>query len=130
MPYTRPELEISLSAEQKDTVQGVLESLDSAWLKDKDFLAGTQEHSIADILAYEEVAQAYMTSVLDLGEYPNIQKWVERMKLVPHHDAAHASLTALGSLVPNDGNDTPMMKRLGGATKEGMKAFKDAQASF
>jgi glutathione S-transferase len=127
-PRLRPELKLEVSAKEKENVQSVLETLDSAWLKENDFLGGTEQHSIADILAYQEVAQAYMTDALDLKEYSNIEKWVKRMQQVPYHDAAHAALPALGSLTAP--NETPMMKRLGHATKEGMKAINEAQESY
>jgi glutathione S-transferase len=131
MPYTRPELKLTLSEQEQEKARLALESLNSAWLKDDAFIAGGEQHSIADILAYEEVVQATMTGALDLStlDYPNLAAWVERMQQVPFHDAAHASLTALG-LLTNTMSDTPIRKRLGTATKEGMKAIQQAQENY
>ena len=66
-----------------------------------------------------------MKGELDLGAYPNITAWAGRMAKLPHHDAVHASLATLGSF--SAPSDTPVMKRLAGATKAGLKALTAAQ---
>lgn len=132
MPYTRPDLNRTCTQEQESRVQSVLESLDQGWLANDAYIGGSDQASVADLLAYEEIAQASMTGVLEetiSQSHPNLQAWMNRMEALPFHDAAHASLVALGNL-KEPADDTPMMKRLGAATKEGMKALQDAQQTY
>jgi glutathione S-transferase len=132
MPYLRPELHLAshTTGEAEERAHKVLQSLDQAWLKDDEFIA-YEKYSIADILAYEEVVQSTMTGVIgDLSvDYPNLKAWMTRMERMPFHDEAHVALQTLGSL-SNPSDDTPIMKRLGSATKEGMKAIQAAQDSY
>jgi hypothetical protein len=102
--------------------------LDQAWLGQSPYIATEKDASIADMLAYEEVAQAYMTDSLNLDEYPNVQEWVKRMQGVEYHDQAHQALTTLGSLAVE--SELPMMKRLGAATKAGLSSIKDVVDGF
>jgi glutathione S-transferase len=134
MPQVRPELNLSFTAETEEITHKVLQSLDQAWLKDDQFIAA-EHYSIADLLAYEEIAQSTMTGAVDLSGYPNVKAWTLRMEGMPFHDEAHASLKTLGSLKTNpsssaDDDKTLMMKRLGAATKEGMKEIQRAQDSY
>lgn len=137
IPFLRPDLAGAYSkAEPEETARKVLQSLDQAWLKNRSYIASTEEDderpSIADMLAYEEVVQATMlldSAVVDLAEYPSLKAWTQRMESLPFHDAAHEALKVLGSMKIK-ADDEDMMKRLGMATKEGMKALHDAQASF
>lgn len=138
--YVRPELKLSSgpSDEVQEQTHGVLKCLEQAWLNDGAFLSGNQNgtseqhhHSIADLLCYEELVQATLTNVLhiDPKEYPNLSKWMKRMEALPFYTEVHQSLLTLGSLTDAT-NDTPMMKRLGAATKEGMAAMQKAQEKF
>lgn len=141
MPYTRPELNQSATTSQQEEAQeraaAVLSQLDRAWLgRDGDgnsYLALPDRYTIADVLAYEEIAQAALTGVVDISEsdYPNLAAWCRRLEQRDFYQEAHQALRSLGSLTSND--DTappPMMKRLGAATKDGMKAIQEAQASY
>jgi len=130
MPYTRPDLNATVTDQQQEHAHKVLSLLDQAWLKNSEYIAGDQNHhSIADILAYEEIAQATLTDVLTLSDYPNLAAWCQRMETKDFYEEAHQSLKTLGSLT-DASNETPMMKRLGAATKEGMKAIQAAQATY
>jgi len=127
-PYLRPDLQATPSEQDEEAAHQVLTSLDRDWLRHDEYMAS--EHcSIADILAYEEIAQATLTGVLSLtNDYPNLEAWCRRQEAKDHYDAAHRSLQTLGSLT--DSNETPMMKRLGAATKEGIKAIQEVQATY
>lgn len=132
-PYVRPELKLQVTDEDHERARKALESLNNGWLQgDDDFIATADEPTIADLLAYEEVAQVKMTGTLlgenGLKEYPNVSAWVNRMKQLPYHDEVHTAVTVLGNLV--EPNDTPMPKRLGAATKAGVAALKEAQEPF
>jgi glutathione S-transferase len=122
--YLRPDLKVVIDRPQ---ILQQLARLNDAWLVD-DYIAGT-DLSIADFLAYEEVAQLYMTGLLDdLPEYPKVHAWVRRMEQLPYHKEAHAALTTLGNLA--EPNEMSMPKRLGAATKAGMEAYKQVQATY
>jgi len=125
--YLRPDMNLTISDNDRNGILKQLGILNDAWLVD-DFIAGDQL-SIADLLAYEEVAQLYMTGLLpELKDYLNVQAWVQRMEKLPYHEEAHQALTSLGNLaLPNE---VSMPKRLGAATKVGMEAYKKVQASY
>jgi glutathione S-transferase len=134
IPFIRPDLSVNTgsAAETEEKVGAVFRSLDEGWLKDDEFIAATEKHSIADMLAYEEVAQASMSGAVDLSVYPNLKAWTQRMETIPFHEEAHAALKALGSLTspsPTEAS-TPMPQRLGAATKLGLQAIKKAQEGF
>jgi glutathione S-transferase len=127
-PHIRPELNLSVTDEHRETAHKALKTLDQAWLGHSPYIASENDASIADMLAYEEIAQAYMTDCLNLEEYPNVQEWVKRMQDLEYHDQAHQSLMTLGSLAVE--SEIPMMKRLGAATKAGIGSIKDVVAGF
>ena len=129
-PYLRPELQIQVTDEDREKALKVLESLNNGWLQGDDgFIATADEPTIADLLAYEEIAQGQMTGTLEgLDEFRNLSAWVSRMSQLPYHDEVHTPLKVLGNLVGP--SETPMPKRLGAATKEGIAALKKAQESY
>jgi glutathione S-transferase len=123
----RPDLQYTITEEEVKDVESVLNVIEDGWLQDDAYVAGN-DVSIADMLAYEEFAQVYMTGLLpQMGDYPRIAAWVERMKLLPHHDEAHHALTVLGNL-KNGNGDIPISKRLAAATKSSMQIFQELQA--
>lgn len=128
-PHIRPDLNIPVNPEKEaERIKKVLGSLEDGWLRDDPYIAG-QDLSIADILAYEEMAQVYMTGLLPQWEdYSRVAAWIRRMQQIPLHDESHVSLTTLGNL--REENDTPMDRRLALATKMALKAYKEAQQSY
>lgn len=99
------------------------------------FLAGGDHPSIADLLAYEEIVQLTVLGMLHEDifrtDYPKIFAWMGRMSQQPYHDAIHKSLVALGDVTATPTDDAlPLSKRLGVATKAGLKAIKEAQSDF
>jgi glutathione S-transferase len=130
VPFLRPDLPLSVTNQSRQSVGRTLSKLDQAWLKDTLFLTSNERPSIADLLAYEEIAQATMTGILEEltpDNYPRLYDWVSRMQELPFHTEAHAALKALGSLAEE--SEVPLAKRLGIATKAGLKALEDAQAT-
>ena len=124
----RPDLGYTETEGDVEAVNRVLQSLEQGWLQDDAYIAGA-DLSIADMLAYEEFAQVYMTGLLpQLDEYPRIAAWIDRMTQLPYHAEAHTALTTLGNL--KEPNDSPMPKRLGAATKASMKVIQELQDSF
>ena len=94
------------------------------------YLAGTDYPTIADILAYEELIQiqhVVSSSIVDLSTYTNVWSWMERMKQLPYHEHVHKPLEVFSSTA---GSDLPLQKRLGDATKAGLKAINEAQDTY
>jgi len=128
VPSIRPDLNYTVTEKDVEEITQVLQSLENGWLQDDAYIAGS-DLSIADMLAYEEFTQVYMTGLLpQLEEYPRASAWVNRMTQLPYHAEAHHALTILGNL--KEPNETSMPKRLGNATKSAMKVLKEVQDSF
>ena len=140
-PFLRPDLgevDEAVFAARVNDARAVLATLSSAWLRDgrdAPFIGGSATPTFADLLAYEEVYQLPALGLLAVDdEYPVLAEWCARMARLPGHAAAHAALDALGDLRGGAANaegggaaPLPMGKRLGLATKAGMKALAEAQ---
>ena len=130
VPYLRPDLAAAAGeaglAKAKETALKSLQQLENTWLASDPFVAASHP-TLADLLAYEEVAQVAPTffNILGLEEYPRIEAWLERMAALPFHEEAHAALASLGDLTV--AHDTPLMKRMGAATKAGLASLAAAQ---
>jgi len=132
-PVLRPDLaHIQPSATEKKAAESTLLRLETGWLQGSlnvggRCIAGTEQPTIADLLAYEEVIQATILGRLDLAnDYPNLQAWTELMHELPYHEAAHAALFSLGAIMKRHPKSTTM-SHLGAATREGLEAIKAAQ---
>ncbi|CAK9820521.1 Glutathione S-transferase theta-1 [Anthophora plagiata] len=73
-----------------------LDALENIWLKDKNFLVGS-EISIADILCACEVEQVRIAGYNPCEGRPNIALWMERVarKTSPYYQEAHVILNKL-----------------------------------
>ncbi|GMF15754.1 unnamed protein product [Phytophthora lilii] len=58
----------------------------------KDYVAETDEPTLADFAAYCEFVQIELMGIYDFDKYPKFSAWMQRMKKVPHHDEIHAPL--------------------------------------
>ncbi|KAK1946791.1 Glutathione S-transferase T1 [Phytophthora citrophthora] len=58
----------------------------------KDFVAETDQPTLADIAAYCEFVQVELMGIFDFSKYPKVSAWLKRMKTVPHHDEIHETL--------------------------------------
>jgi glutathione S-transferase len=113
-----------------ESVRATAATIDGHWLQRTPFLAG-QAPTIADFSAYEELAQLgpRFGAVLDYAPYGNLQRWLDTMATLPHHDAVHASLTALGPLDALLALDAKQLgAKLGAASKAGGDGLKRALA--
>jgi glutathione S-transferase len=107
-----------------------LDTLESAYLARSPFIGGSDRMTIADLMAYEEVAQLspkYM-NIMAYDRYPNLHAWMGRMEAVPYHTEAHAALAELGDLSAFSPGDKDLMKRVGAASKAGFAALSSAAA--
>ncbi len=134
-PLVRPDLGLPSAEEmhlREDKAKDALALIDTAWLGGGGgFVAGRSSASVADLLCYEEVAQVlpeYCNLGVDLAPYPNVLRWVDRMKALPAYGAAHVAIASLGDLRAE--TDVPMAKRLGEATKAALKAYTQAQKEY
>ena len=65
-----------------------------------DFIVG-DDPTIADLLAYPELAQIQQILGVDYGEWPELEElrmWLKRMAELPCHDDVHRTPTKLGKL--------------------------------
>ena len=125
--HLRPDMKLAVTETNRSEILQKLAVLNDAWLTEN-YIAGN-DLSIADFMAYEEIAQLYMTGLLEeLPEYPNVHRWVQQMEQLPYHKEAHVALTTLGNLA--EPNEVTLTKRLGAATKAGIDAFQQAQKSY
>ncbi|CAI5741381.1 unnamed protein product [Peronospora destructor] len=58
----------------------------------KDFVAETDQPTIADFAAYCEIVQIELMGIYDFSKYPKLSAWLKRMKVLPHHDEIHKPL--------------------------------------
>eukprot|EP01087_Luapelamoeba_hula_P011579 TRINITY_DN3156_c3_g1_i1.p1 TRINITY_DN3156_c3_g1~~TRINITY_DN3156_c3_g1_i1.p1 ORF type:complete len:227 (-),score=37.19 TRINITY_DN3156_c3_g1_i1:81-761(-) len=88
-----PMLGINTSEEElqklSPQVDAALSTMEHTWLKDDtEFLANNQV-SIADLSAYEEIAQLSIVS-FDLASYPKLRAWMSRLEALPKFAEVHA----------------------------------------
>ena len=59
---------------------------ETAWLgRGGDYIAGSHP-TLADLIAYEEVAQLRFLNLLDFAPFPRSDAWLARMAKLPSHD--------------------------------------------
>lgn len=138
-PYLRPDMGESKD-DEKDRARSVaiLQDLEEGWFckvssaPDDVYLAGGTGPSIADLLAYEDVAQLTLMGLLKEDvlqtHCPKVLAWMHRMEQVPYYEDVHAALVALGDVTAE--TEVPLHKRLGAANKKGLQALNNAQLNF
>ena len=105
-----PGMAHSLSAGEKDliklkiTIRDVAKRFQHKFLVNSrgssDFIAG-EEPTIADLLAYSDLAQIPQILGIDYDEWPELEdlrQWLDRMEQLPYHDGVHRTATKLGKL--------------------------------
>ena len=126
-PFLRPDLGVATDAQLADCRQSAASTLEvfgKVWLAQGHFIAGAPSATVADLLAYGEVSQLlpeYCNSMPGTPIDTSVLDWCKRMQGLPHHDAVNACLSELGDVTAP--NDLDMPKRLGQATKVGLKAI-------
>ena len=63
------------------------------------YINGMNVPSIADLAAYEEIAQLSWSNLFDLSDFPNTQHWLDLMSRLPKHDDLHRFNSDLGDIV-------------------------------
>jgi glutathione S-transferase len=133
-PFFRPDLTGAVDeaglAQRREAAAKTLETFGDVYLArdGADFIAGSPKVSVADFLAYGEVAQLLPKYCNAMGANHSIPAsvaaWCERMQAVPHHDAVNAVLAELGDVTKP--NEVAMQKRMASATKVGLGAIVEA----
>ncbi|TYZ69094.1 hypothetical protein PybrP1_012722, partial [[Pythium] brassicae (nom. inval.)] len=68
--------------------------LETGFLADKPFIAGTDAPTLADYVCYCEMGQTVLLGLFDSVAYPKLAAWLARMKSLEHHDEMHAELSS------------------------------------
>ncbi|MBT4162061.1 MAG: glutathione S-transferase family protein, partial [Gammaproteobacteria bacterium] len=88
-PKIRKDLDIPelIQENARRTLTSGLSALESGWLSDNKFLVGDSV-TLADLAAYAEIGQLQpqFTNVYDLSPFPKVQRWLNDMMQVEHHD--------------------------------------------
>jgi len=58
----------------------------------KDFVAESDQPTLADFAAYCEFVQVELMGIYDFSKSPKVAAWMQRMKAIPHHDEIHEPL--------------------------------------
>ena len=94
MPHFRKDLQQNTPVEvqnwQKRLMVEALGIVNNSFLKSQPYLTGDSV-TLADITCYVELAQmsANYGNIFDFQPYPNVNKWLERMRQVPFESEAH-----------------------------------------
>ena len=94
LPYFRPDLQATIPVEvqqwQKACMTDALSIVDTSFVATQPYITG-DTLSLADITCYVELAQMSNKygHVFDFTPYPNVNKWLQRMALVPYEPEAH-----------------------------------------
>ena len=121
-PKVRKDLNIPDIMQQsaRATLTNALHALDSGWLAKSPYLIGDQV-TLADFAAYVEIGQLQpgFTNVFEFEPFPNVQRWLDRMKQVDGHDDVHVVLAELGDI----SGEPPTMDAIRNANKNALKAL-------
>jgi hypothetical protein len=77
--------------------------------------------TIADLAAYEELAQLRPAHLFDFEAHPRVRGWLERMDALPFCDAVHRYNEALGDIL-TEPNTFARFKRANVAGLEALEA--------
>lgn len=121
-PKIRKDLNIPEIMQQsaRRTLTNALKTLDTHFLARHKFIAGDQL-TIADLAAYVEIGQLRpeFTNILDMSEFPNVQRWLNDMARIDAHDDVHVVLAEMGDI----SREAPSMDRIIDANKKAFAAL-------
>jgi glutathione S-transferase len=123
-PKIRKDLNIPEATQQaaRATLTNALHVLESGWLAESHYVAGAQL-TLADFAAYVEIGQLQpgFTNVYDFGPFPNVRRWLERMKQVEGHDEVHVVLAEIGDISV----EPPTMEIIRNANKNALRVLQE-----
>lgn len=86
-------------AEGQATVTLVADLIERGYFPDDAaYLCSRDAPTLADFACYEELAQLPWAGLFDFRPWPKISRWLEAMRELPLHDAAHRYNAALGDI--------------------------------
>eukprot|EP01064_Diplonema_japonicum_P032968 TRINITY_DN6369_c4_g1_i1.p1 TRINITY_DN6369_c4_g1~~TRINITY_DN6369_c4_g1_i1.p1 ORF type:complete len:244 (+),score=37.46 TRINITY_DN6369_c4_g1_i1:53-784(+) len=112
-------------AEGVDTVTMALYTIETGYLKSTPYL-NSNRLTIADLSAYTELGQLYLTNLFDFTPFPKVRDWLERMSEVPCHDVAFKGVMMFGDLRKN----TVTTELLRTANKTNLKLINETVAKL
>jgi len=80
------------------SAQDAAATFDETWLTRGKYVAGGDAPTIADLLAYTELAQVEQLGYPAYSGLPRLQHWLDNLRALPHHDDVHASLFKLAAI--------------------------------
>jgi len=84
------------------------------------FVCNTPQASIADLVCYSELGQLKMANLFDFAGYRRIQRWLDKMSCISHHDTVHAYNVHLGDIATTPNS----MERFSAAAAAGFAALR------
>ncbi|MGR8950195.1 MAG: glutathione S-transferase family protein [Gammaproteobacteria bacterium] len=104
----------------KDFTRG-LAALENGWLNQGNYLVG-DALTIADFAAYVDIGQTQscFTNVFGFNDFPNVQRWLDRMATIDSHDDVHVVLADIGDI----STEAPSMELIKSANKHALRVLK------
>jgi glutathione S-transferase len=128
-PKIRKDLNIPEAIQQAahGALTRALRALDTGWLAQSEWLAGDRL-TLADFAAYVEIGQLQpeFANLFDFEPFPNVRRWLARMKQVDRHDDAHVCLAALGDI----SREAPSMEAIKDANVRALSVVGQLVATF
>lgn len=109
-------------ANGQSLMRDVLHVFESFYLSREGYIGGLAHPSIADLAAYEEIAQLTWAQLMDLTPFPRTVAWMAKMSTLAMHDETHRFNLELGDILGKPYTSERFMK----AVSAGLKGLKDA----
>ena len=90
-----------LVKEKSESLKASLDNIENYFLARGDFLAGSDDITVADLLAICEIMQPISVDFDVTGGRPKLAKWFDKVKarLQPHFDDTHKFILGFGATV-------------------------------
>lgn len=108
-------------ANGRQLMRAVVGVFEEFYLSEGAYIGGLPAPSIADLAAYEELAQLTWANLMDLDGFEKTSAWLTRMSSLPHHEALHRYNLTLGDIV-----QPPSAERFAEAISAGLAGLADA----
>ena len=99
--FSSPPIELSAEAklELVEKAKKIAKRFEVVFLTKSPYVNGFNHPTIADLLAYVEIAQLEQIHFLDYSDMPILSKWLERMRHIKGHDDVHRTVMKLGEVM-------------------------------
>lgn len=79
-------------------VRDIFQMIELCYFRGDALYLCADQPTIADIACYEEVAQLRWANLFDFEEFPKLNRWLDAMARLPHHETAHKYNISLGDI--------------------------------